>query len=297
MAMKHGLGRGLGALIRDTPAAVEETPKDGVTRVEVGRIKPSPWQPRHHFSHEAHAEMVASVRERGVLQPLLVRRSGEGFELIAGERRWRAATEAGLKDVPVLIKDVSDHEALELALIENLQREDLDVIEEAEGYRALADKFNLTQDEIAQKVNKARASVANALRLLSLPSQIRQFLTEGLISAGHAKVLLGVPIEQEQCLLAERVVQEDMSVRELERLVERMKRAPRKRREVKADIPADHLSYITNMLHQHFGTSIRVQPCRTLPNGRKVKGSIEIDYFSNEDMDRILELLGLSEKQ
>ncbi len=297
MATKHGLGRGLGALIRDTPAEEADVVQAGILKIPVSKIKPSPWQPRHHFSKEAHEDLVASIRDRGVLQPLLVRRSGDGFELIAGERRWRAATEAGVSEIPVLVKEASDHEALELALIENLQREDLDAIEEAEGYRALADKFGLTQDEIAAKVNKSRAAVANSLRLLGLPSEVRKFLTEKLVSAGHAKVLLGLAIEQEQCRLAERVVQEGMSVRELEKIVARLKRAPRKKREVQPEIPPSHLSYLTNMLHQHFGTSIRVQPCRTLANGRKVKGSIQIDYYSSEDLGRILDLLGVSEKQ
>jgi len=288
----------LGALIRDNPAEeAEAAPQAGVAKVAVSRIKPSPWQPRHRFSREAHEELVASIRDRGVLQPLLVRRSGDGFELIAGERRWRAATEAGVAEVPVIVMDASDHEALELALIENLQREDLDALEEAEGYQALADKFGLTQEEIAKKVNKARASVANSLRLLGLPVEVRKFLVEGLITAGHAKVLLGLSIEQEQCQFAERVVQEGLSVRELEKAVERVRRAPRKRREVQPEIPPSHLSYLTHMLHQHFGTSIRVQPCRTLTNGRKVKGSIQIDYYSSEDLGRILDLLGLSEKQ
>lgn len=297
MATKHGLGRGLNALIRDTP--VEQTPapasKGGYASVEVSSIQPNPWQPRRVFAREALDELVSSIKQRGVLEPLLVRKAGDGYELIAGERRWRAAQEAGLTQVPVVIKDVADHEALEIALIENLQRSDLNIIEEAEGYQALADKFSLTQDEIAGRVNKARASVANAIRLLDLPAEVKQFISEGLLSAGHAKVLSGLPTDELQCRFAERVVRDGLSVRGLEKLVEQSRHAPRKRREPKGDLPADHLAFVTDKLHRHFGTSVHVHPCRTLANGRKVKGSIQIDYYSNDDLGRILDVLGMSE--
>jgi ParB family transcriptional regulator, chromosome partitioning protein len=296
MAIKHGLGRGLSALIQEAPAQAKAPNQGGAQRIPVSRIQPSPFQPRRHFAREALEDLIHSIQQRGVLQPLLVRRKGEDYELIAGERRLRAAIEAGLTDVPASVMEVADHEALELALIENLQREDLNPLEEAEGYRVLAEQFGMTQEEIAQRVNKARASVANALRLLSLPDEIKKFVAEGLLSPGHAKVLLGLAIAQEQCALAERVVQEDISVRELEKIVERAKRTPRKRREAHADIPAAHLAYLVNLLHQHFGTSVHIQPCRTMANGKKAKGTLLLDFYSNEDLDRILELLGLSEK-
>ncbi len=295
MSAKHGLGRGLGALIQDTPPT--ESPKEttaGVVRVPLARIRPSPWQPRRRFAADALAELADSIRERGVLQPLLVRRVGEGYELIAGERRFRAAAEAGLSEVPVILMEATDHEALELALVENLQRQDLNVIEEAEGYRALAEKFGLTQEDIARRVGKARASVANSLRLLNLPVSVRQFLSEGLLTSGHAKALLSLEIEAEQCRLAEQAVRDGMSVRELERIVARIKRAPRKPRESRSDIPANHLNRLSEALHQRFGTAVRVEPCRTLANGKKIKGSIQIDYYSNEDLDRVLGLLGVS---
>jgi ParB family chromosome partitioning protein len=160
----------------------------------------------------------------------------------------------------------------------------------------LSEKFGLTQDEIAQRVNKARASVANALRLLGLPEEIKKFVAEGLLSAGHAKVLLGGATDAQQCQWAERAIKEGLSVRDLERMVEHARRIPRKHRESKDDIPPSHLVYLIDKLHQHFGTSIHIEPCRTLANGRKVKGSIQIDYYSNEDLSRVLELLGLSEQ-
>lgn len=297
MASKHGLGRGLSALIRDTP--VERPPVAApleYPQVEVARIRPNPWQPRRVFTKEALEELTASIREHGVLEPLIVRKAEDGYELIAGERRWRAAQESGLTQVPVRVIEADDQKALELALVENLQRADLNVIEEAEGYQVLADKFGLTQDEISRRVNKARASVANALRLLGLPKEIKQFIAEGLLSSGHAKVLLGAGTEAQQCQLAERAIKDGLSVRDLERIVEQARSVPRKRRESKSDMPSDHLTYLTNRLHQHFGTSVHVQPCRTLTNGRKIKGSVQIDYYSNDELSRVLELLGLSEQ-
>lgn len=301
MAAKHGLGRGLGALIRDTPVETPQPPPtasggSGPLMVEIIRIRPNPFQPRRIFLKEALDELVASIREHGVLEPLLVRKAEDGYELIAGERRWRASQEAGLKLVPVVVRQATDLEALELGLIENLQRADLNVIEEAEGYQTLANKFNLTQEEIAQKVSKGRASVANALRLLALPKEIKKFVSEGLVSAGHAKVLLSLATEPEQCRMAERVIKDGLSVRDLEKIVEHSRKIPRKRTPGKEDIPSSHLVFLTDKLHQHFGTSVQIQPCRTTANGRKVKGSVQIDFYTNDDLDRILDLLGMTDR-
>ncbi len=299
MAAKHGLGRGLGALIRDTPveaAPVVSPVATGPQMVAVAQIRPNPFQPRRVFVKEALDELVASIREHGVIEPLVVRKTDEGYELIAGERRWRASQEVGLKQVPVVVREASDREALELGLIENLQRADLNVIEEAEGYQTLADQFSLTQEEIAKRVSKGRASVANALRILSLPKEIKKFMAEGLLSAGHAKVLLGLPLEPEQCRMAERVIKDGLSVRDLERLVEHSRKIPRKKIAGKEEIPASHLVFLTDKLHQYFGTSVQVQPCRTTANGRKVKGSVQIDFYTNDDLDRILDLLGMTDR-
>jgi ParB family transcriptional regulator, chromosome partitioning protein len=293
-AKKMGLGRGLGALIKDAAAAETKEERSGAARIPLASIRRSPWQPRHHFEEVALAELVQSVKEKGVLQPLLVRHADGGFELIAGERRLRAAQEAGLADVPVIVMDVTDREALELALVENLQRDDLNLIEEAEGYRALADKFQLTQEDIARRVGRARPTVANALRLLDLPDGVKRAVAEGLVTPGHAKALLGLEIPREQELLAARVVAEGLSVRTLERIVGRLRRGPRKARAEKTDIPAEHVKYLLNELHQRLGTNVRITPSRTLANGKKVKGSIEIDYYSSDDLDRILVILGLS---
>ncbi len=299
MAAKHtGLGRGLGALIKDTaPAAAEAAAEGGggITQIPIEKIHKSPWQPRQKIAPEALEDLAHSIRERGVLQPLLVRRVEDRYELIAGERRLRAAQSAELKKVPVIIMDVSDREALELALIENLQREDLNPLEEAEGYHVLGDKFEMTQEQIAQRVGKGRATVANALRLLELPEKVKRLIAEGQLSAGHAKVLLGLEIAKEQELLAARTVEEGLTVRALERIIAKLKKGPRKSRAEKADIPETHLRYVVDKLHQHFGTAVRIAPCRTLANGKKVKGTVQIDYYSSDDLDRLLVLFGLSD--
>lgn len=294
MAKHGGLGRGLGALIKDTPIA-DETADGGVQRVPAGDVQKSPYQPRRVFREDELSELIRSVKERGVLQPLLVRRAESGYELIAGERRLRAAREAGLETVPVIVLDVPDREALELALIENLQREDLNIIEEADGYRALMDQFDLTQEQVAEKVGKARATVANALRLLDLPDSVKAALSAGQVSPGHGKVLLQVAIPKEQEVLALRVIQENLSVRALEQLVQRLTRPPRKKRASRQDVPEDHVRDLTDQLHRLLGTSVRIQSSRTLANGKKAKGAIEIDFHSSDELDRLLALLGLVE--
>ena len=293
-AKKTGLGRGLGALIRDAvPEAA--TVEGGITQVPIEKIHKNPWQPRQKIAPEALEDLAHSIREQGVLQPLLVRRVENHYEMIAGERRLRAAQNAELKEVPVIVMEASDREVLELALIENLQREDLNLIEEAEGYRALAEKFDLTQEQIAQRVGKARATVANALRALDLPAKVRDMIGREEITAGHAKALLGLEIAREQELLAQRIAREGLSVRTAERIVARLKKPPKKPRAEKADIPEAHMRYLLDRLHQRLGAPVRVTPCRTLANGKKARGTIEIDYFSSEDLDRLLTLMGLTE--
>jgi len=296
---KHGLGRGLNALLKETPPEPQPTEATrrggGVDAVPVDKILPNPYQPRQRFSPEELEELANSIKSHGVLQPVLVRRKGEQFELVTGERRWRAARHIGLEVIPAIIKEVTEQEMLELGLIENLQRENLNVIEEAEGYQSLITRFNLSQDEIAQRVGKARATVANCVRLLSLPHEVRQMLVENKLQAGHAKVLLSVPLDEEKCFLARRVIEEGWSVRAIEKAAAKLTRAPRKTRVSRDDIPAVHLQNISDQLHRHFGTGIRIFPCRTLANGKKTKGVIEIDYYSSEDLNRILELLGLGE--
>ena len=298
MASKHGLGRGLGALIKDgTPQekpAPQGPPPTGVLTIQIDKIHKNSLQPRHVFDEQALTELSESIKRHGVLQPLLVRTTPGGFELIAGERRLRASIAAGLLEVPAVVMNVPDGESLEMALIENLQRENLNAIEEAEGYKVLANRFNLTQEQIADRVGKARASVANSLRLLALPPEVKQMVSNGELSAGHAKALVGLELADEQLLYARRAVKENLSVRNLEKLVEKAKSAPRKQRASRDDIPVTHLKALSDKLHHHFGTNIRIEPSRTYANGKKAKGLIEIDFYSNEDLDRILSLLGIS---
>lgn len=298
-AKKSSLGKGLGALIKEVPIDAADDARDeaeGVTRIPVGRIRKNRYQPRQVFEPDALQDLVQSIGEHGVLQPLLVRKDGTGFELIAGERRFRAAQEAGLKEVPVVVMEVDDQGALELALIENLQREDLNVIEEAEGYEHLQEKFKLTQEQVAERVGKGRATVANVLRLLTLPDSIQNDISEGRLSGGHAKVLLGLATEEEQALLARQAVRDGLSVRGLEALIRKEKKPAKKPRAERSDIPAEHVRYLVEQLHEKFGTSVTLSPCKTLANGKKTKGRIELDFYSAEDLDRLLTLLGLNEE-
>ena len=307
MAGKHiGLGRGLDALIKDgTTAKKQATAKQavpkaaaeaagGVREVPVNKVVASPWQPRSNFKEEALSELVDSIKVHGVLQPLLVREVGTRFELIAGERRLRGAQAALLKKVPVIVIEASDEKALEIALIENLQREDLNPIEEAEGYALLQKKFNLTQENVAKQVGKARASVANCLRLLELPDGIRKHVAEELLSVGHAKVLLSVDSDKQKELLARRSIKEGISVRTLEKIVRKLGQLPKKPRAEKTDLPSDYLHTLSDELHQYFGTSVRINPSKTLTNGRKVKGSLEVDFHDNDELDRLLTRIGYS---
>lgn len=312
-----GLGRGLGALIQParrpppaTPAphALHPTPSapppletagtpaaPAAGTVPVARIHANRLQPRHRFESEPLEELTASVRMHGVLQPITVRRAGADFELIAGERRWRAAREAGLAVIPARIVECDDTTALEWALVENLQRENLNAIEEAEGYRTLQEKFSLTQEQVAEKVGKPRATVANSLRLLALPADVRELVEQGRLGAGHAKVLLGAagPL---QSPLARQCAMEQWSVRELERRVAKPAGAvPRRARPSRDDLPPDHARDLQDRLQQKLGTAVRVVSSRTLPNGRKRKGRVEIDYFTADDLDRLMLILGISD--
>jgi ParB family chromosome partitioning protein len=288
-----------------TAATVAPAPEHGVvpgadtdaTRrvltVPVTQIQPSPWQPRRVFREEALDELASSIRTHGVIQPLVCRRTAPGqYELIAGERRLRAATEAGLDEVPVVLLEAEDRAAAEMTLVENLQREDLNVIEEAEGYRALADGFALTQQDIAERVGKARASVANALRLLELSDEVKQMLGAGMLSAGHAKVLLGLPDADERLRFARASAKDGWSVRVLEQKIQRSHEQPRVKA-VTPDIPGDHLMLLLEKLHSRFGTNIRLAPSVRYANGRRGKGCLEIDFYGNDDLDRILGLLGI----
>ena len=292
---QKGLGRGLDALIKDESNKIEESKiddKSGVEEVEISKVSKSPWQPRSNFDADLLNNLTQSVKVHGVLQPLIVREIDGNFELIAGERRLRAAEAAGLKTIPVIITTASDEKALQLALIENLQREDLNPIEEAEGYALLQKQFGLTQEKVAEQVGKARASVANSLRILDLSDIIRKHVADGLLSIGHAKVLLTLDSSLEQEKLATRIIKESITVRALERLVKKLSLPIKKPRAEKSDLPKDYLKNLTDELHRLFGTQVRISPSKTLANGRRVKGSLEIDFNDNDELDHLLQIIG-----
>ena len=288
---KSALGKGLGALISSTRPAIAPEPPSGekIHRIRGDQIMPSPMQPRREFADEALQELVNSIREHGIIQPLIVRPVNGRYELIAGERRWRAAQALGLAEVPVIIRTANDLEVLELSLIENLQRADLNPIEEAQGYARLAGEFSLRQEDIATKVGRSRASIANAMRLLELHPQVQAWVTQGLISVGHAKVLLGLNAADEQLLVAEAVLRRNATVRQTERLVRQqsgVRRAKRGRNGSTDGAQSPALLRLQERLQQRLGTRVNLRP------GKK-QGKIEIEYFGEDDLQRILGLLGL----
>ena len=282
---KKGLGRGLGALIPGASEPRLETDRGALSfRVEVDRITPSPFQPRRTFDEAKIEELAASIRNQGIIQPLVVRRKGDGYELIAGERRWRAAMRAGLTQVPIVVRDASDHEALQLALVENLQREDLNPIEEANGYRRLQEEFQWSQEEMAEKVSKSRPAIANSMRLLSLPTEVQQEVSSGNLPAGQARALLGLHSEPLILSAYREVLAKGLSTRETEKLVRHLLLGRRRRRQVPLIDP--DLRSIVEELQRLLGTRVRL-----LPKARSARGKIEIEYYSLPDLDRIIQTI------
>jgi ParB family transcriptional regulator, chromosome partitioning protein len=305
---KSALGRGLGALMGTplppaapapsaqpatsaTPVAPADT-RERVQNVPLNRIRPSALQPRKQFSEDSLKELADSIREQGIVQPLIVRPRGEFFELIAGERRWRAAQLLRLPEVPIIAREADDRTVLELALIENLQRENLNPIEEAHGYAQLAEQFQLTQEEISTKVGRSRAVVANALRLLKLPQAVQILVREGQLSVGHAKVILSLPDDKLQALAADRILKESLNVRQTEGLVAKLqtpggkeKVGSQKTSAVKIGDP--HVTDLEARLREMFATKVKL-------NYAEGKGSLEISFFSNAELERILQVLGIS---
>jgi ParB family chromosome partitioning protein len=312
---KTGLGRGLGALLGGAPSPTpapaspkavptkpaetlpakptEPTQGQGLLRLPLSQIHPSPLQPRKDFTPESLQELADSIRAQGLIQPLVLRPSGTGFELIAGERRWRASQLAGLTEVPVVVREATDREVVELALIENLQRENLNPIEEALGYVQLNTQFQLTQEEIARRVGKSRVVVANAIRLLRLPEPVRDLVRHNRLSVGHAKVLLTLPDIHQQQRLAQRIVDHGLSVRETERQVANATGVGIGASKG-ADKPATSgstrdpiVGSIEERLRERLGTQVHLRH-------RDGKGALEIRYFSDAELNRILEILGVS---
>lgn len=260
-------------------------------RVALDRIRPCPFQPRKDFSQEALRDLADSIKEQGIVQPLIVRERGGFFELIAGERRWRAAQMVGLTHVPVLVRQADDRTVLELALIENLQRENLNPIEEAQGYAQLMEEFQLTQEEASKKVGKSRAVVANSLRLLKLAPAVQAFLRDGRISVGHAKVVLGLSDAKIQQTAAERIVRDSLNVRQAEALVVRMQARAAGAGTTAATVApkaADpHVARLEDKLRERLGTKVQLKYAQG-------KGSLEIAFFSDAELERVLSILGVN---
>ncbi|MFN2542906.1 MAG: ParB/RepB/Spo0J family partition protein [Chthoniobacterales bacterium] len=291
---KTGLGKGLSALISARPPLARHedgdvAPKDKIHQISLDSIVPSGLQPRKNFAPEPLQELVESIRQHGIIQPLIVRQVGGRCELIAGERRWRAAQEVGLTEVPAIIRSANDLEVLELSLIENLQRSDLNPIEEAQGYARLAEEFGLRQEDIALKVGRSRAAVANAMRLLDLHPQVQTWVGQSLLSVGHAKVLLALKAAEDQLLVAEMILRRNASVRTTERLVARqlgIGRSRRKSRQADTTSTPASIQDLQNRLQQRLGTHV------ALHHGEK-RGRIEIEYYGDADLQRIMTMLGL----
>ncbi len=296
MAKPAALGKGLGALINARVASPTPAPEKGehIQTIPLGQIIPTPLQPRTVFRDDNLQELVDSIKEHGIIQPLICRKNGEKFELIAGERRWRAAQRAGLADAPVILRVASDQDVLELALIENLQREDLNPIEEAQAFARLAREFKLRQDDIAQKVGKSRAAVANSMRLLDLDDQVQSWLCQDRISVGHAKVLLSLKEHEAQRLLAEEIVKRSLTVRAAEKLVANQftkngATKPTRGHSSGGPSVAPAIQHLQNRLQQHLATHVSLRHTEK-------KGFIEIEYYGTDDLHRLLKALGLQQE-
>jgi ParB family chromosome partitioning protein len=283
MATKRmALGKGLGALIPEVERAEERR----LFYCGIEEIRPHRSQPRKHFDESKLLELAETIKEKGILDPLMVRRIDGGYELIAGERRWRAAQKAGLKEVPVILREADDREVLEISLIENLQREDLNPVEEAEGFRDLIEKFDISHEEASRRIGKDRTTITNALRLLKLSSEIKNHLIQNRITSGHARALLSLESREKQKELCNLIIQKGLSVREAEAWAKRWSERSKKKvaiKKEKGDLE-NQLNSLQDSLRQHLGTKVRIQQ-------RGKKGKIEIEYYSLEDLERVVEAI------
>ncbi|EWG12334.1 ParB/RepB/Spo0J family partition protein [Cytobacillus firmus] len=277
--MAKGLGKGLNAFFNNAETESEET----VQEVKIKDIRPNPYQPRKVFEKEAIEELKQSILEHGILQPIIVRKSIKGFEIVVGERRYRAAKEANLEKVPVVVRELTEQQMMELAVLENLQREDLTPIEEAAAYQLLMEKLKVTQEELAKRLGKSRPHIANHIRLLSLPPKIQGLISDGKISMGHGRALLGLRKKEKLQALVEKTVKDGLNVRQLEQLIQQLNDVSRetKKPAVSKDI---FIKERESSLRERFGTTVHIKQSKN-------KGKIEIEFFSKEDLERIMELL------
>lgn len=279
---KAKLGRGLGSLF-DEPVIAENT--DTVETLRITLVEPNKNQPRHSFDNDKIEELAESIKEHGVIQPIIVVRNDDRYKIVAGERRWRAAKKAGLKEIPAVIRNYSEFEIAQIALIENLQRENLNPIEEALGYQTLMNKFSMTQEDVSDKIGKSRSAIANAVRLLSLDEPIRQKLISGEISSGHARALLSIESPKVRLVLLESIIEKGLNVRQTEALAKQLQKAkPKKNKQVIDEQVKAQLAILEDRLSTKLGTKV------TLHHDNK-KGKIEIEYYGNRDLDRIISII------
>ena len=280
---RRALGKGLSALIPDKVAEGEGHKKEEIIYVQSGQIKPNPFQPRENFDQLSIEELAQSIKEKGVIQPLLVRRRGDNYELIAGERRFRASNILGLKEIPVIVRDVSDQDSLELALIENIQREGLNPIEEAHAYQHLMDKFKVTQEKISEVLGKARVTITNTLRLLKLPHEIQEEMKKGRISFAHGRALLEIEDANQQRKLVQDIISKGLSVRELENLI-KSSRPKLIKRKIGQGQREPLVAILEEQLQHALATKVRISK-------RKKRGHINIEFYSQEDLERIVNVI------
>lgn len=297
VARKKGLGKGLDSLIPDNKTVKsdssqnssnkqngEEKKESGEQMMNINKIEPNRDQPRKKFEEDALMELSDSIKQFGIIQPLVVRKRKDYYEIIAGERRWRAAKMAGLKEVPVIIKEYTEQEIIEIGLIENIQRENLNPIEEAAAYKRLLEEFNLKQDEVAERVSKSRTAVTNSMRLLKLADKVQQMIIDDMISTGHARPLLALDDEKQQCELAAKIFDEKLSVRDVEKLIKEIKnpKQPKIKKEIKNEFLYDDLA---NKMKDVMGTKVSIS---SKGNG---KGKIEIEYYSDDELERMFDMI------
>ncbi len=289
------LGRGLSALLggpADEPRSTQDVPAVGIQEIDISRITGNPEQPRTRFEDKALDELARSITANGIVQPIVIRPKGSGFEIVAGERRWRAAQRAGLHKIPAVIKEVSDDKILEIALIENIQREELNPIEEANAYRKLIDNIGLTQEQLSEQVGKERSLIATTLRLLKLPKEIQGLVEEGKLSAGHGRALLLSDDKAVQMRTARAIVEKQLSVREAERTIKRSTESATDPKHKKASITKDaNVRQAETKMKRSLGTNVKIKP-----RGKGNAGKIEIEYYNANDLDRLFSLLTAKDK-
>ncbi|QCX33601.1 ParB/RepB/Spo0J family partition protein [Caloramator sp. E03] len=279
---KSALGRGLGALIPEIND--NKASENNINEIDINEIMPNENQPRKKFDDENIKDLAESIREHGIIQPILVRKEGEYYKIVAGERRWRAARIAGLKKIPVIIKDMTDKEMMEISLIENLQREDLNPIEEALAYKRLMEEFNLTQEQIAIRVGKSRPVITNSLRLLNLDKKVIDYIIESKLSEGHGRILASIENKQLQVEIAKKIIEDGLNVRQTEKIIQNIKN--NKTKKIKNKKEDSYIKDIQEKLMNHLGTKVNIST-------KRKKGVIEIEYYSKEDLERILELFNI----